>query len=210
MMEESLNERSKERREAMLDVASRHFLEHGYAGTTMSAIAATIGGSKATLWNYFPCKELLFAAVIEHRSTLFRAELSPLLDPCGSLDDTLRRFCLRLTRKVTLPDAIALYRLVVAEAGRFPELGDTYNRRALTAMGELLGQYLKQAMDKGQLRREEPISAARHLISLCLSGTHHAMLMGQAEHPTEELIEADVDRALNVFFSGYRVTQEAQ
>jgi hypothetical protein len=42
------------RREAILEVAERSFLEQGYAATTMSAIAAELGGSKGTLWSYLP------------------------------------------------------------------------------------------------------------------------------------------------------------
>ncbi len=46
--------RRHSRRETILDVAAQWFLEHGYDGTTMSAIATALGGSKGTLWNYFP------------------------------------------------------------------------------------------------------------------------------------------------------------
>ena len=58
--------RKEERRLAILDVAKRSFLESGYSATSMSAISVELGGSKGTLWNYFPSKEELFAAVLEH------------------------------------------------------------------------------------------------------------------------------------------------
>ena len=53
------------RRAAILAVARTAFFAHGYGATSMSAIAATLGGSKTTLWSHFRSKEALFAAVID-------------------------------------------------------------------------------------------------------------------------------------------------
>jgi AcrR family transcriptional regulator len=54
-----------EKRAAIVKIAYEAFLTDGYAATSMSSIAAKVGGSKATLYNYFASKEELFAAVIE-------------------------------------------------------------------------------------------------------------------------------------------------
>ncbi len=54
-----------ERRQAMVAIASDVFMEEGYAATSMSAIAARLGGSKGTLYNYFRSKAALFTAVVE-------------------------------------------------------------------------------------------------------------------------------------------------
>jgi len=56
--------RGDAKRRAILDVASEVFLAQGYAATSMSEIAATLGGSKGTLYNYFRSKEELFSAFI--------------------------------------------------------------------------------------------------------------------------------------------------
>ena len=56
---------SDDRRAAMLEIARAAFLREGYAAASMAEIAAKIGGSKATLYSYFPSKKDLFAAVIE-------------------------------------------------------------------------------------------------------------------------------------------------
>ncbi|WP_156106301.1 TetR/AcrR family transcriptional regulator, partial [Sphingobium sp. ba1] len=81
--------RRLDRRDTILTVAKAYFLEHGYAGTTMSGIAAALGGSKGTLWNHFPSKEDLFSAVLDRVATAYRAQLSQILDPCGVLEPTL-------------------------------------------------------------------------------------------------------------------------
>src|SRR5262249_55597733 len=54
-----------DRRDAIVAIAHEVFLVNGYAGTSMSAIAARVGGSKATLYNYFRSKQELFIAVVE-------------------------------------------------------------------------------------------------------------------------------------------------
>src|SRR5580698_7433873 len=56
--------RSDAKRRAILDVASEVFVAQGYAATSMSEIAARLGGSKGTLYNYFRSKEELFSAFI--------------------------------------------------------------------------------------------------------------------------------------------------
>gem|GEM_PF-6945919 len=47
-----------ERRAAIVQLALRSFLAHGYEATTMSAIAKDMGGSKGTLWSYFSSEEV--------------------------------------------------------------------------------------------------------------------------------------------------------
>ncbi|MET0363609.1 MAG: TetR/AcrR family transcriptional regulator, partial [Sphingobium sp.] len=97
--------RRQDRRDAILCVAGESFLEHGYTGTTMSGIAATLGGSKGTLWSYFSSKEELFAAVIDRATAAYRARISEILEaPCDDLALTLKRLCTSILEKVTDPD----------------------------------------------------------------------------------------------------------
>ena len=77
--------RKRDRQEMILEVAQRYFLDHGYAGTTMSRIAAALGGSKGTLWSHFPSKDALFAAVLDRVARAYRARLSQILDPDAGL-----------------------------------------------------------------------------------------------------------------------------
>jgi TetR/AcrR family transcriptional repressor of mexJK operon len=195
--------RRLDRRDAIVSVATQSFLKHGYAGTAMSGIAATMGGSKGTLWSHFPSKEELFAAVLDQATSEFRARLSQILDPCGDLEATLRSFCTSLLQKVTSPDAIALHRLVVAEAGRFPEMGRIFFDRVPRLTHALLADFLSGAMDRHLLRRDEPMLAARMLVAMCFSGCHHRLLLGLLDQATPELIAIDADRAIGPFLRAY-------
>lgn len=192
------------RRDAILDVAAGWFLEHGYAGTTMSAIAAAMGGSKGTLWNYFPSKEELFAAVIERVSGAFRAQLVEVLDSAeGDVEARLRLYARQFLTKVTSPEAIALHRLVVGEANRFPEMGRIFFEHAPKLTQAMLADYLATATQKGQLCCDDPACAAQNLSGLCMAGCHQRLMMGVIEAATPELIEADVERAVSAFMQAY-------
>lgn len=197
--------RRQSRRDAIVEVAAGWFLEHGYAGTTMSAIAAALGGSKGTLWNHFPSKELLFSAVLDRITTDFRAQLSSVLNPGDDLEETLRKFSHKFLVKVTSAEAIALNRLVVGEVSRFPEVGRIFYKRGPRLTQEMLGDFLAGAMDRGLLRRDDPLAAARNLIGQCLYGCHQQMLLGVIEVVPPQSIASDADRAVNNFIRAYGV-----
>lgn len=195
--------RRLDRRKAILAVASRSFLEDGYAATTMSGIAATLGGSKGTLWSYFPSKEALFAAVLDEATTAYKARLAEILDPDGDLTETLRTLGLGMLTKITAPESIALYRLVASESGRFPEMGRIFYEHAPGGARRLVSAFLERAMDRGLLRRADPDQAARTFTMLMLSGCHQLLVWGQIEQAGKDQIEADVEHGLDCFLRAY-------
>lgn len=195
--------RRNDRRDAILAVAYASFFEHGYAATTMSGIAASIGGSKATLWSYFPSKEALFEAVLDQATTAFRLQLSSLLDPGGDPEQTLRAFCRSFIRKVTEPEALSLHRLVHAEAGRFPEVGEIFYERGPRTTRGLISGFLASLMDRGLLRNDDPEQAAKVLVVLCLSGCHQQLLLGRVKAATPAMVAADAETALEIFLRAY-------
>lgn len=195
--------RRSDRREAIIAVAYASFLKHGYAATTMSGIAATIGGSKATLWSYFPSKEALFEAVLDTAISAYRAQLSSLLGTSTDPERTIRTFCVSLLGRLTQPEALALQRLAHGEAGRFPEVGTAFYERGPKTMQALLAAFISSAMDRGLLRRDDPMRAARALTGLCMSGCLQQLLLGKLAAPTPDMIAADAAAAAEIFLRAY-------
>ena len=196
--------RRQSRRDTILAVATTSFLEQGYAGTTMSGIAAALGGSKGTLWSYFSSKEDLFAAVIDHVTTAYRLKLTQILEaPCDDVRLTLHRICISLLERVVQPETMAVQRLVVAEAGRFPEMGTIYYDSGPRHIHKLVADFLIGAMQSGVLRSAPPLETARLLMGLCMSGCHQKLLWGVMTVATREQLEADVDRATDIFMRAY-------
>ena len=125
----------------------------------MSGIAAKLGGSKGTLWNYYPSKEVLFGAVLDRATAAFREQLTLTLSPDDPIETALTKFCTKFLGKLTMPESLALHRLVVGEAARFPEMGRIFYERAPWKTQELLACYLEQAAEKGLIRCDDPFAA---------------------------------------------------
>lgn len=195
--------RRNDRRDAIIAVAYAYFLEHGYAATSMSGIAATIGGSKATLWNYFPSKEALFEAVVDHATTKFRLEMSAALNSDGEMEAGLRGFAQRFVEKVTMPSALALQRLVHTEVGRFPEIGEIFYERGPRTTYRILAAFIASAMERGQLRSDDPMKAAKMLTAMCLGGCQQRLLLSMVDPRDPETIADETNAAVDLFLRAY-------
>ena len=177
-------------------------MEKGFAGTSMSGLLSTLGGSKATLWSYFRSKEELFAAVLDDAVVEHRSALLACIEPTGDLVDSLVLFCRRFLEKLSSPDSLALWRLIGAESARNPEIGRIFYERAPRQIEQGLTAFLSRHMEKGELRKEEPLRAARVLMSLC-TGRQHRMLWGVANADAAE-IEMDAAATVDLFLRAYR------
>lgn len=195
--------RKQDRRSAILAVAKRCFLDNGYAATSMSAIAVEIGGSKATLWNYFPSKEELFSAVLDEATADYRQRLVDVLQPSGDLREALRDFCRSFLTKITSCDALRLHRLIAAEAVRFPEVGKIFYERGPKLKDQMLSAFLADRMAAGQLRQADPMRAARALSSLCAGGLQQRLLWGVIDQVTPAEIEMEAQAAADLFLRAF-------
>lgn len=189
--------RKQDRREAIVAAARRSFLDDGYAATSMSGLLKTLGGSKATLWSYFRSKEELFAAVIEDVTRAFRQQLESELVATGTLRSTLVAFCRSFMNKTAHPDAVATWRLVVAESGRFPEVGRIFYERAAGHVETALASYLRQQIEADRLRDEDPARMAQLLVSMC--ATQQNKLLWGVEEGDGVAKDADATRFADYF-----------
>lgn len=194
--------RKIDRREAIVEVAKRQFLDNGYAATSMSAIAAELGGSKATLWSYFSNKEYLFAAVLDGATAAYRQQFADLLRPSKDMPSAILEFTRSFMTKLTLPEPVRLHRLIVAESGRNPELGQLFFERARAPTLALLRDFMADGMASGQLRQADPQIAADALTSLCLGGMHRRILWG-APIPAPETIETEARTVTDIFMAAF-------
>jgi TetR/AcrR family transcriptional regulator, mexJK operon transcriptional repressor len=193
------------RRATFVSAARDLFLSQGYADTTMSAVAARVGGSKTTLWSYFPSKQDLFAAVVDDLVESIGQVLELVLVPSDAIADTLRRFANAMLVTMLSPPAVAMQRLVTGEVDRFPELGILLYVRGPGPGRAKLAHYLKAEMDRGILRAADPDVAALHFGSLCQSGCYQRHMMGLCPQPSAPDIAADVEVAIDVFLRAYTV-----
>lgn len=191
------------RRQAFIDTARDAFFARGYGETSMSSIAAKVGGSKTTLWTYFPSKEELFAAVVDDIVRQFSHALTVELPEDAPVEDALRRFATAMMATILSPPVIALHRVVTGEVHRFPELGATFYQRGPKKGKERLGGYIAAAMADGRLRPGDPMVAARQFSSLCQSGCFHEILLSIEGFTGADRIAGDIEAAIDTFLRAW-------
>lgn len=193
--------RRQERRAAIVEVAQRHFREHGYGGTSMSAIAAELGGSKTTLWSYFASKEDLFAAALDDWTVEFGCEDS--VHPAGGLRETLVAYCTDFLRVMLTPGVATLFRLVIAEASRFPEIGRIFYQRAPLRRHSAMAVYLQKHIDVGEFRKVDSLRASAQLHHLCLYRLFMHSMWGLAPDVSASAIRQEAEDVVELFLNGY-------
>jgi AcrR family transcriptional regulator len=194
--------RKADRRRAILEVAERSFRERGFADTSMSTIAAELGGSKTTLWTYFPSKDALFAAVVDSKIETFQARLDQALIPTGGTAAALTRFGTLFLNKVLDPHSVSLQRLIVAETERFPQIGEVFAVRGPDRVRQRLCRYLEEEMQAGRLRTGDPLVAARQFIGLCQAGCYLDRLWRPLRVSAIKM-EDDVAHAVDTFMRAW-------
>lgn len=192
----------EDRRDAILDVAYACFVADGYGSTSMSTIAARLGGSKGTLYNYFPSKEELFDAVVRRSCQRLQGRL----EGVPTEGDTRARLVLlaqSLLDHILSPEAIAIHRIVVGEGERFPELARLFYeagpRTGLARTAELL----RRLMSEARLREADPMLAAYQFKDLALSGVFSLRLWGVIGELTADERKAQAETAVDTFLRAY-------
>jgi TetR/AcrR family transcriptional repressor of mexJK operon len=194
--------RREAKRAEIIAVAKELFFEEGYSATSMARIAAEVGGSKATLYSHFESKQELVLAVIEEINR--PGELQPDAGP----DTTDFRAWLNWFGKVSIGritsrDFIAMQRLAAAEAMRLPEFGAIFYEGGVLVALRLVSIAFADAMERGVLRRADPMLAAEQFIELCLGWRLRRVIFNIAPPPTEEETEEIVRIAVEAFMDGY-------
>ena len=200
----SLDDAAAARRKAFVDAAREAFFTNGYAGTTMSSIASKVGGSKTTLWSYFPSKEDLFEAVVDDIVDQYGHALTIDLPIDQPVPDVLRRFGNVLMTKLTATPLLSLFRLVVGEAERFPHLAETFYDRGPRRGKARAAEWVAEKMARGELRMGNPMRAVQHFSGLCQSGLYQFAILGLPEGRDLDRVAAEVDDAVDVFYRAWK------
>ena len=147
-------ERRKDARPAELAAAALElFVERGFAATRLDDIAKRAGVSKGTLYLYFDSKEDLFKAVIREGYVAPLAEAEQLLATFeGSSADLIREIFRRWWVQVGATDQAGMTKLIIAEAGNFPELARYYHDEVIQRSHALLEHAIERGIARGEFR----------------------------------------------------------
>jgi AcrR family transcriptional regulator len=192
-----------ERRDNILAVAADAFADEGYGATSMSTIAARLGGSKATLYKYFPSKELLFEAVMQQRCQRVLAPLQDLRSSDdGDLESLLAGFGARFLDKIYETGALDVHRLIQSEGGRFPELAEVFFRAGPNNVVEELRAMLERFAASGQIECHDMHLAAGQFLGMLRGDRHLRFTAGLLPAPDRAEIERQAAHAARIFVRG--------
>ncbi len=201
--------RPRKKVEQILVAAGRLFREHGYAMTSMDAVARDADVSKATLYVYFAGKRELFAAVIADEGDRHTRSLVAGVDGLEDIRAKLLRFGRAIQELLMAPDTVSSYRMVVGEAGRFPELGQEYYSNGAARLLGRLEQFFLAAMQSGKLRSADPRRAAEQFIGLVRGDLMLCALLGVTDRVTANQKDSVVRAGVDTFYRAYRPDETA-
>ena len=195
-------------RQQILDAASELFLRDGYANTSLDAVIERVGGSKRAIYSHFGGKDDLLVAMLNDISGQV---LRAVPEADETLHDDVRasliHFANAAMRALMDPRTVALYRLVVAEGVRRPELAEAFldsgPRRASTGLARLLARHARA----GALDIANPAATAEHFIGMLRDDTYLEVLLGVRPPLTERVWKPRVARAVDIFLHGTQPRQ---
>lgn len=198
-----MKKKTEAKRQAIVDIAAEVFRESGFERASMSEICRRVGGSKATIYNYFSSKEMLFFEVMHQANdTEFRAVHAELDHAADDIAEALRNFGNGLLTFIYSPAILALRRQVLTNIGHC-ELGRTcYELGPKRSMQEL-SEFLRAAIEKGKLRVCDPVVATLHLRALLESEVLDDFIFQIDSEIAPERIKGGVGRAIEVFMAAY-------
>src|SRR6202046_1644927 len=195
--------RGAKRRAEIVAVAERVFLKRGFADTTMQMIASRAGGSKETLYRHFASKEALFAEIIGRKAARISGPDSALARD-GTPEEALFELGHTLLSLMTRSDTSSLFRVVVAEAPRSPELAAIFYAHGPGVTLQRLTDYLRAATQRGDLDCHQPLRAAKLFLGAVVAQHHLYSLIGQPPSPLSEAeIREHVRAAIAMFLARY-------
>jgi TetR/AcrR family transcriptional regulator, mexJK operon transcriptional repressor len=140
-----------EKARAVLAGARAVFLANGFSAATTDMIQQAAGVSKSTVYSHYPNKEALFVAVIEAECELYVKTVRQHKFSERCLADTLNAIAQAYLEIVLSRDGMALYRAIVSEAARFPELGRRFYLAGPGAMNNAVAETLEAAEARGEV-----------------------------------------------------------
>jgi TetR/AcrR family transcriptional regulator, mexJK operon transcriptional repressor len=193
------------RRDArLLEVATKLFMERGFDGTSIDAVAETAGVSKPTVYARYRDKRDLFTAVLRARIQRWLAPLSAAAEAAKanpkSLETTLDDVSRHLLAHAWKPEVLMLRRILLAQAVQFPELAQLAHEEGWQRGVRAVASLLQQFADRGQIKIEDPVIAADLFLSLLLGNSDK--LHGIAIRPKVQELRRQA--AIKLFLDGVR------
>jgi AcrR family transcriptional regulator len=192
---------SNERRASILEESVRCFAEKGFRGTTTRELAAALGVTEPVLYQHFPTKKDLYAAILEQKAGEGAHDLKELGDDAAGDD---RAFFLRLGNLILdrYEQDPCFIRLLLFSSLEGHELSDMFFQKQIRGFYEMVGGYIERRTRAGAFRDVEPMVAARAFIGMV---SYHGLVKVIFQ---DRVVKADrqhlLDEMVSLFLEGIR------
>lgn len=195
--------KSDEKRDSILESAKNLFLKKGYSQTSIEQIAKKAGVVKPTVYSHFGSKESLFQEIINLRQKNLLENLAQIANPSENPQADLEKFGLSLGGLILEKDARLWDRLVIAEAGRSPQLAQMLYKAGPLKVCQLLENYLQKQVDVEILQIEDVKSASEELCSLIVGLDILRGQMISISETHKNSTETRIKAGIRLFLKGY-------
>lgn len=195
-----------DKRQAIIDAASDAFLDNGFQNTSMETISSKAGVAKQTLYNYFGNKDALFIAVVDQKcdygdnSTMRSADLKS-----ENVEEVLHKYARSKLADLVSAENTAMFRMMISEAIRFPNLGKMFFNAGLEKDRLLLVDFFTLQNEAGNLVIDDPEQAALFFQG-ALNAYFRPKFIMTDETPSKETIQKYIDYCIKQFLTLYQAT----
>jgi AcrR family transcriptional regulator len=169
---------AEERRESILDAAGKVFFEQGFSGASVDSMIEIVGGSKRTIYAEFGNKEGLFTALVNRSADNAIGDLAGDLSESRDIRETMIRFGKRLLETYQTEDLMGIYRIILLEAERFPDLARTVYEKGAGRASKNLADALKRAKSQGDISVADVTAVANHFVGMMRGNEYLRVVLG--------------------------------
>ncbi|HET8898801.1 MAG TPA: TetR/AcrR family transcriptional regulator [Rhodanobacteraceae bacterium] len=196
-----------EKRAAVLDAAKRLFVELGYAGTSMDAVASAAGVSKLTVYSHFGDKDSLFREAVRLRCQEMLPERLYQAHAADGLREDLLAIARRHAELMCCPETIGMWRAISSDCQNgSPRLGRLLWEEGPQRTHTLFEQFLRHYVSTGELEIHDVALATSQFMALLKGDLHARRMLGLVDNDCPDFaraIVANAEAAVDMFLRAY-------
>ncbi|ELX8378761.1 TetR/AcrR family transcriptional regulator [Providencia vermicola] len=195
--------KGQRRNKALISAASDIFIQYGFEGTTLDMIIERAGGSRSTLYKNFGDKEGLFAAVIESMIDDIFTDDDDSTPTKQTIESILSFYGARFLLNVIKPQSIGLYRLILGEYNRFPEISHAFFEQGPVRSYRLLTEKLL-SLPEVKVDEQTLLSISSRFLEMLKADVFIKTFCVSNFKPSDEFISKQITLSVDIIASYIR------
>lgn len=188
-----------EKRDAVLHAATRLFLERGFSGTSMEAVAEAAGVAKLTVYAHFGGKDQLFQEMVRQRCDAYNRPERFDAYAGQPPEKALLQIGIHFLELLLSFEALGLYRVMVGEAPRQPKMARLFFEAGPERLTKRVASYLRGAAERGELSLRDAERDADHFLALVKGKLHFAATLNLLGRPRRDVLHRHVADCVALF-----------